>query len=318
MAEIHINPATECVEHTVPYIGEDANLITPIDAIRAAAAHMMAISDKPIAIVMTENHASVTQTAMPFALARHIKEQDPRLTLGFGYEYRHNLATPHSAQDDPDGLQGIGAYIKLPNDSIFTPFTRKKGMELLHDLKVSVSFNDIAFTYTDNPDDPAYAVVDLKDDFTRSLLPENRHNDRIVRAYRDTRNHATDPEGLILSNKGMAKKAMAHVNRLGAQVYVMQVGSYHSDCGQWNKPVYERLSKDACVEAFLKAEGFNVLRVFYATSQQDAISRFQGEHYVRIHSLSPMSVKRRGLSPQEQKFYQTINKYSQNILSMPQ
>ena len=173
--------------------------------------------DVPLVIIIGEHHESqghaLLQKAVLIAHAA-LRGKSEAGNFAFGYEAAHDYAHKFSGSPiaDPHGSQAINLRRRFHAGS-----ARKAHQDLLDycvDAKISVSFNDVSCDH---------GRIDYRDPLSRAIVKE--YNPTLLQKTPPER--GADYRGLAISNLCMAEKAMHHIERTQARVYIQQCGQSH-------------------------------------------------------------------------------------------
>jgi len=222
-------------------------------------------------ILMGEIYTAPTHTMLCEAVLDHLADQR-RLRyreLVYGMELPHNFpgrsifssffnalgAAPQkvSALDTMRESKVLAKrYFNKPYACSSTYFN-KAILNLCLERRIPFSFNDVARIDKINGD----IIVDQKDPKTRALIDEIIPELKGQRVYRASETNGEAVSGLKLSNTMIAKLAIEHANKTGAQIIVQQCG-----LGKIFGDIQYGVAYKDSLTHILENQGFCVLPVF--------------------------------------------------------
>lgn len=203
-------------------------------------------SDVPLVIIIGEHHESqghaLLQKAVLMAHAA-LRGKSEAGNFAFGYEAAHDYAFKYSGETphDPNGCMAIDLRRRFHSG-----LARAAHQDLLDycvDARISVSFNDVAVDH---------GKINYRDPFSRSIVKD--YNPALL--HKTPPDRAEDYRGLAISNLCMVEKAIRHIERTQARVYIQQCGQSHvfGDVGE------QHTLQDSLSIRFLES-GFEILPV---------------------------------------------------------
>lgn len=173
--------------------------------------------DAPLVIIMGEYHEAqghaLLQKAVLMAHAQ-LREKSDGWNFAFGYESPHDYISKYTgeAEHDPDGHKAINLRHRFHAGA-----GRTAHLDLLDYCvreNISVSFNDSARDQEH---------IDCREPFTRTVI--EKYFPSLVGKTPPLR--AGDNRGIAISNLCMVEKAIEHIQRTQARIYIQHCGQGH-------------------------------------------------------------------------------------------
>ena len=190
--------------------------------------------DRPLVIIMGEHHDSQGHKLLQKAVLMAHEEMSGQSKAGkfaFGYENYHDYVHRFTGKriDDPNGCEAVKTH-----RTYFMGDIHKAKQDLLDycvDKNISVGFNDVSCTGQ---------KIDYTDPFTREIV--SKHYPELLKKTPPDR--SSNRRGHAISNLCIVEKALEHMQRTQARVYIQQCGQAHVfGCKELGYPIEESLSK---------------------------------------------------------------------------
>ncbi len=255
---------------------------------------------RPLVVLMAEYHAMPTRVALKQCLLGRLLASSS--SFAYGMEKSRDLLDKMVAKaflypltgealrslsgTDYDGQRLLKAY-RVASGSPYAHIADKSLMNFCLAEKISVSANDVAARTIFFPDREAEDCLDGFHPATRDLIACH------APALKGANIEMESSEGIRLRDQGISERALDHMNRAGAQIYVQECGFRHA----------------SGLSTLFAKKGVEVMTVYASTPLHPILSESGAASWpwIFIHGLSDDIIVHPAGCPEEMDFLDMVS-----------